>query len=109
VVQTAWALLTLCDAQDPDFDAVERAARFIARAQLGSGEWPQEEPVGLFFRTALLDYALYRSYFPLWALAAYEARRATRGTRSTRTRSYTRMLAPPAMASDPPAAKGGPR
>ncbi len=94
VVQTAWALLTLCEAQDPDWSAIERAARFIARAQLGSGEWPRQEPSGLFFRTALLDYALYRSYFPVWALAAYEARRAARGVRSARTRSFTRMLAP---------------
>lgn len=93
VIQTAWALLMLCEAQDPDWGAIERAARFVARAQLGSGEWPRQEPAGLFFRTALLDYALYRSYFPVWALAAYEARRAARSALATRTRSFTRLLA----------------
>lgn len=94
VVQTAWALLTLCEAQDPDFAAIEHAARFLARAQLGSGEWPRQAPAGIFFRTALLDYALYRSYFPLWALAAYEARRTARDGLSARPRSFTRLLAP---------------
>lgn len=78
VVQTAWALLTLCEAEDPEFDVLERAARFLSRAQLGSGEWPREDPAGVFFRTAPLDYQLYRSYFPIWALGAYEARRASR-------------------------------
>ncbi|HET6338034.1 MAG TPA: FAD-dependent oxidoreductase [Polyangiales bacterium] len=87
VVQTAWALLTLCEAEDPDFAAIERGARFIARAQLGNGEWPREEPAGLFFRTALLEYELYRCYFPIWALAAYEARVKTRLPLSTRVRS----------------------
>lgn len=90
VVQTAWALLTLCEAEDPDFAAIERAARFIARAQFGNGEWPREEPAGLFFRTALLEYELYRCYFPIWALSAYEARVKARSPLSTRTRRFTR-------------------
>jgi hypothetical protein len=34
--------------------------------------------VGVFFRTALLDYTLYRRYFPVWALANYETRRRER-------------------------------
>jgi squalene/oxidosqualene cyclase-like protein len=94
VVQTAWALLTLCEAQDPDFAAIARAARFIARAQLGNGEWPREEPAGLFFRTALLEYELYRSYFPVWALAAYEARLKARTPLSTRARTFSKPQAP---------------
>ena len=32
----------------------------------------------MFFRTALLDYTLYRQYFPLWALSLYEKRRSER-------------------------------
>ncbi|HKP57682.1 MAG TPA: FAD-dependent oxidoreductase [Polyangiales bacterium] len=99
VVQTAWALMTLCEASDPDFGAIERAARFIARNQLGNGEWPRQEPAGLFFRTALLEYALYRSYFPVWALAAYEARSRARSGLSTRTRTLTRPLTPELHAS----------
>ena len=78
VVQTAWALIALSEAEDPDFHVLERAAAFLTNAQLGSGEWPREYPVGLFFRTALLEYALYRRYFPVWGLALFEARRKTR-------------------------------
>jgi lanosterol synthase len=78
VVQTAWALLTLCEASDPDFGAIERAAHFLASTQLGNGQWPRQDPPGLFFRTALLEYVLYRSYFPIWALASFETRRAAR-------------------------------
>ena len=33
--------------------------------------------VGVFFRTALLDYVLYRQYFPLDALGLYERRRGS--------------------------------
>ncbi|MFO0611256.1 MAG: FAD-dependent oxidoreductase [Polyangiaceae bacterium] len=78
VVQTAWALSALLEAEDPDWDVIERAARFLANAQLGSGEWPKQAPTGVFFHTALLDYALYRAYFPLWALGQYETRRKRR-------------------------------
>lgn len=78
VVQTAWALLTLAEADDPDFSALERAASFLARSQLGNGQWPRQDPHGLFHRTARLEYTLYRSYFPLWALAKFEARRIAR-------------------------------
>ena len=80
VVQTAWALSALLEAKDHDWDVLERAARFIARAQLGSGEWPRQAPHGIFFHTALLEYAMYKSYFPLWALAAFETRRRDRNS-----------------------------
>jgi lanosterol synthase len=78
IIQTAWALITLSEAKDPDFSAMARAARFLSKAQLGNGEWPRQDPVGLFFRTALLEYHLYRSYFPVWALALFEERRRAR-------------------------------
>ncbi len=93
VVQTAWALMTLCEASDPDWGPLERAARFISRAQLGSGEWPRQDPPGLFFRTALLEYVLYRAYFPVWALAVFETRRKARAALLLPTRSFTRELA----------------
>ena len=58
------ALWLLCNTQDAD------------------GTWPKQDMAGVFFRTALLDYALYRQYFPLHALALYEARRRTRTRRA---------------------------
>ncbi|MXW89653.1 MAG: hypothetical protein F4Z54_09145, partial [Acidimicrobiaceae bacterium] len=50
-------------------------ARFLIDTQDANGQWPKQDPAGVFFRTALLDYVLYRQYFPLHALALYEQRR----------------------------------
>ncbi len=75
VVQTAWALTALLEAEEPDFDAIERGAHFLARTQRADGTWPKQDPEGIFFHTALLDYRLYRAYFPPWALGLF-ARRA---------------------------------
>ena len=77
-VQTAWALLALLDARDPDWRAIERGAHFLAALQRSDGTWPREDPAGVFFHTALLDYALYLPIFALHALAQYETRRADR-------------------------------
>lgn len=76
--QTSWALLALADAEEPDFAAMTRAASFLAKAQQDDGTWPKQDPEGVFFHTALLDYVLYRRYFPVWALGAYESRRKAR-------------------------------
>jgi len=79
-VQTAWALLALCDADEPNFAALARAASFLASSQADDGTWRKQDPVGVFFHTALLDYTLYRRYFPVWALGAFESRRRSRTT-----------------------------
>jgi len=55
-----------------------RGARFLFDAQDADGGWPKQDMAGVFFRTALLDYVLYRQYFPLWALGLYEQRRRAR-------------------------------
>ena len=78
VIQTAWALMTLLEAHDPHWSCIARGAELLIARQNDSGSWPREEPAGLFFRTAMLDYELYRAYFPVWALALYEARRKKR-------------------------------
>ena len=70
-VQTAWALITLVDAREPDGAALARAADFLESTQLDSGEWSDGQFVGLFFETALLNYRLYRQYFPVMALALF--------------------------------------
>lgn len=103
-IQTAWALMTLLEAGDPIWSAIARGADWLIRHQQLSGSWPSEEPAGLFFRTALLDYALYRTYFPTWALALYEDRRRRRdamggpssGNRPARTPSRSAVVVAPA-------------
>jgi lanosterol synthase len=77
-VQTAWAMTALLEAEDPDFGAIERAAAFLAGAQSADGTFPVQDPEGLFFHSALLDYVLYRRYFPVWALGLFETRRKER-------------------------------
>lgn len=76
--QTAWALLALLEADDSDWNAIERGARFLAATQTPTGDWPKQDPAGVFFKSALLDYTLYRRYFPVWALALFETRRIER-------------------------------
>ena len=78
VIHTAWALIALLEADDPDWAAIARGARFLIDTQEADGQWPKQDSAGVFFRTALLDYVLYRQYFPLHALALYEQRRPIR-------------------------------
>ena len=67
VIQTAWALIALLEAGDANWGAITRGARFLMDAQEADGSWPRQDMAGVFFRTALLDYVLYRQYFPLHA------------------------------------------
>ena len=76
VIQTAWALIALLEAGDSNWAAISRGAGFLLRTQQEDGGWPRQDMAGVFFRAALLDYVLYRQYFPLHALALYERRHA---------------------------------
>ena len=78
VIQTAWALIALLEAGESNWPAIVRGIRFLADSQAEDGSWPRQDMAGVFFRTALLDYALYRQYFPLHALGLYERRRQAR-------------------------------
>ena len=78
VIQTAWALIALLEAGDSNWSAITRGARFLMDAQQPGGSWPRQDMAGVFFRTALLDYVLYRQYFPLHALGLYERQRRAR-------------------------------
>ncbi len=78
VIQTAWALIALLEAGDSNWTAISRGAQFLIDSQGADGAWPRQDMAGVFFRTALLDYVLYRQYFPLHALGLYERRRLAR-------------------------------
>ncbi|MGD1912842.1 MAG: prenyltransferase/squalene oxidase repeat-containing protein, partial [Rivularia sp. (in: cyanobacteria)] len=73
VIQTAWAMMGLLKAESPNWKAIEKGAKFLVTQQHENGEWLKQDFAGVFFHTALLDYKLYRSYFPVWALGLYES------------------------------------
>jgi lanosterol synthase len=77
-VQSAWALLALLETVGPDHPAVRRGVERLTALQRADGSWPEGAPMGVFFGAAVLDYRMYRSYFPLWALT----RRAALASRS---------------------------
>jgi lanosterol synthase len=70
---TSWALLALMDVVGARGEAVQRGVAWLAGRQQADGSWPPEAVNGVFFGTAMLDYRLYRSYFPAWALARHAA------------------------------------
>ncbi len=78
VIQTAWALIALLEAGDSNWIAISRGVQYLLRTQNTDGTWPKQDMAGVFFRTALLDYVLYRQYFPLHALGLYERRQNKR-------------------------------
>ena len=91
IIQTAWAP-----------DRAPRGGRlglgrdfpgrpFLLDAQDAEGGWPKQDMAGVFFQTALLDYVLYRQYFPLHAPGLYERRR----------RSRTALAAPAGASASP--------
>jgi len=68
---TAWATLALLESIEPSNPAIRRGLECLISLQaLGTdGAWPQQSQSGVFFSTAMLDYRLYKDYFPTWALA----------------------------------------
>ncbi len=78
VIQTAWALIALLEANDSNWGAISKGVKYLVDEQGADGDWPRQDMAGVFFRTALLDYELYRQYFPLYALGLYEQRRHKR-------------------------------
>jgi squalene/oxidosqualene cyclase-like protein len=77
VVNTSWALMALIAGGMGTSGAAHRGARFIMDRQMDNGDWDRESLVGVFNKTALINYEHYRRYFPLWALGLYNAANRT--------------------------------
>jgi squalene-hopene/tetraprenyl-beta-curcumene cyclase len=72
--QTAWALLGLIAAGRADSEAAARGVQYLLDTQQPDGGWNEEEFTGTGFpRVFYLRYHYYRIYFPLMALARYQA------------------------------------
>ena len=72
--QTAWALLGLISAGRGQSPCVTRGIQFLMTTQRNDGSWDEGPFTGTGFpRVFYLRYHLYRVYFPLMALARYQA------------------------------------
>jgi squalene-hopene/tetraprenyl-beta-curcumene cyclase len=70
--QTAWAVMGLVAAGELDGAAVRRGVRWLVERQDTAGTWAEESWTGTGFpKVFYLNYAFYRHYFPLMALAQY--------------------------------------
>jgi len=80
--QTAWALMALLSAGDDRSDSVAKGVRWLLERQRENGSWDESMGEGKmrqsiitgtgFPKVFYLAYHLYRQYFPLMALTAYE-------------------------------------
>jgi squalene-hopene/tetraprenyl-beta-curcumene cyclase len=72
--QTAWATLGLIATGRARGAAVRRGIDYLLRSQLSDGSWDESQFTGTGFpRVFYLRYHYYRVYFPLMALARYQA------------------------------------
>jgi squalene-hopene/tetraprenyl-beta-curcumene cyclase len=75
--QTAWALLGLVAAGEARSDSATRAAKWLAENQRPDGDWDEPFFTGTGFpRHFLINYHLYRTYWPVMALGRLKAARA---------------------------------
>jgi len=72
--------MTLCDAADPDWAVIERAAAFLASAQLGNGEMAPTRSAGRVFSHGTARVRALSDLFSGLGLAAFEERRKARAT-----------------------------
>ncbi len=70
--QTAWALMALIAADEIESDMVARGIHYLIARQRPDGTWDEPEFTGTGFPTDfMINYHLYRHYFPLMALGRY--------------------------------------
>ncbi len=73
--QTAWGLIGLLAAADPNDPAVGRAAAYLVQQQHDNGSWSEDDFTGTGFPGVFyLKYHLYKNSFPVYALARFRNR-----------------------------------
>jgi squalene-hopene/tetraprenyl-beta-curcumene cyclase len=86
--QTAWALLGLFATGDYETGSVQFGIRYLLDAQKADGSWSEEFFTGTGFPSVFyLKYHLYPQYFPLMALAKYQAHARARSAAAARNGS----------------------
>lgn len=71
---TAWACISLIEANYPDRAPIERGLKLIMSRQQPNGEWLQEAIEGVFNKSCMISYPNYKFIFPMKALGMYAKR-----------------------------------
>jgi lanosterol synthase len=71
VVMTSWSILALLEIVPTNDPSIQQGILWLLSQQQADGGWPRQAVNGVFFGAAMLDYRLYHTYFPVWALTRY--------------------------------------
>ncbi|OAQ95782.1 hypothetical protein LLEC1_04980 [Akanthomyces lecanii] len=74
VVQTAWALIGLMEAEYPHVEPLKKGIKLIMDRQQANGEWLQEAIEGVFNKSCMISYPNYKFTFTIKALGMFAKR-----------------------------------
>jgi len=74
VVQTAFAIIGLLQAEYPHMEPLRKGIKLIMDRQLPNGEWAQEAMEGVFNNSVLVSYPNYKFIFTIMALGKFAKR-----------------------------------
>ncbi|KAL2754855.1 hypothetical protein ACRALDRAFT_1051357 [Sodiomyces alcalophilus JCM 7366] len=71
VVQTAWAVIALMEADYPHVEPIKKGIQLISSRQQPNGEWLSESIEGVFNKSCMITYPNYKFTFPIKALGMF--------------------------------------